>query len=62
MPKKLYTLKQIASAYEHPITTTRDHIIRLKLKRKFTKKSNDISYSEAEIKQLEKLLEFKMNK
>lgn len=59
---RLYTLKEIASAYDHPITTTRDHIIKLKLEGTFKKSSREVSYTAEEVAKLEKLLNFKIKK
>jgi len=57
---KLYTLKEIASAYDHPLTTTHNHITKLQLQGKFKKNSIERSFTEKELKQLEKLLGFKL--
>lgn len=62
MSIKLFTLKQIAAAYQHPLTTTHNHITKLMLLRKFRKSSIQPSFTEKEVKQLEKLLDFKMKK
>lgn len=61
MPK-LYTLKQIAAAYQRPISTTGGHIMRLRADREFEKKSRGAFYTWKEVCELKKLLGFKMSK
>ena len=59
---KLYTLKQIAAAYNRPITTTWGRIMNLRLDGSFEKDESEISYTEKEVKQLQSLLKFTLIK
>jgi len=53
-----YTLNQIAASYNRAVSTTCDHIKQLRQAGKFKKKSPGKQYSERELRQLEKLMDF----
>jgi DNA-binding MarR family transcriptional regulator len=54
-----YTLKKIAAAYDRNISTTLQHIKKLKQEGKFIKRSPGKQYNREELQQLEELLCFK---
>jgi hypothetical protein len=54
-----YSLKKIAAAYDRPLTTTYYHIKDLIDRKLFVKKSPGKQYNDNELKQLEKLMDFK---
>lgn len=53
-----YSLSEIALMYGKPLSTTHDHIQKLKKKKKFKKKSEGRYYNEDETKLVAALLNF----